>query len=107
MVMHVDRSSNFTRSGIDLILARLEGIVTEYILCFEFLTTSNKIKYEALIIRLKIAKEHRVQELKIYSDSQLMVGQVRRDYKAQKENIKRYLYNIKDLITAFVSFDIR
>lgn len=40
-----------------------------YGLRFDFSTTNNQVKYKALIIKLKIIKEQRVQYLTIFGDS--------------------------------------
>ena len=49
-------------------------MVFEYALWFAFSASNNEVEYEALIIGLKIAKELESQELKVFSDSQLVVG---------------------------------
>lgn len=54
---HVDGSSSSSRLGAGLILARLEGDVAEYAILFDFPTINNEVEYEALIAKLKIAKE--------------------------------------------------
>ena len=47
------------------------------------------------------------QHLKVFSDSQLVVGHIKDEYEAQEENIKRYLRKVKDLILVFLCCDIR
>lgn len=61
-----------------------EGDVAEYALQFEFLTTNNKVEYEALITELKIVKEVKVQHLTIFSDFQLVVGKSKMNMKLKK-----------------------
>lgn len=46
-----------------------------------------------------------MQHLKAYSDSQLIIDHMHDEYEARKENIKKYLWNVKDLIRPFWSFD--
>ena len=67
--MHLDGSSNSIGSGAGLIYIGLKKTIAEYALHFEFPATNNEIEYEALIVRLKISKELKVRELKVYSDS--------------------------------------
>lgn len=50
-------------------MARPEGEVVEYALWFNFLATNNKMKYEALIIGLTIAKKLGVMHLTTFNDS--------------------------------------
>lgn len=68
---HVDGASNSQGSGAGLIFTRQDGVVTEYTLWFDFNTSNNEAKYEALITGLKIAKE-----LKAFIDLQLIIEHV-------------------------------
>ena len=74
-----------------LIADRTERFIVEYALRFDFPAINNEIEYEALITGLSIAKELEVQMLRICSNSQLVVGQVKGDFKMQEENMKKYL----------------
>lgn len=57
-----------------LILANSDGVVIEYTFRLNFSTFNNRAKYEALIVSLKIAKELGVAKLKVFIDSQLVIG---------------------------------
>ena len=80
--LYVDGSSNVSGAGAGLILTSPEGIIVEYTLHFEFPATNNGAEYEALIARLRIARELGVDRLQVHSDSQLVVGQVNEDRKS-------------------------
>ena len=54
----------------------------EYALQFAFSVSNNKAEYEALIIDLNLTKEPGAQELKVFSDFQLVVGQVNGEFEA-------------------------
>ena len=54
-ILHVNGSSNSSRSRAGFILSSSEEDVAAYALHFEFSTTNNEAKYEALIVGLKIA----------------------------------------------------
>ena len=56
-------------------LLALQGTI-EYTLRFAFFASNNEAKYEALLIDLKLATELEVLELRVFSDSKLIVGQV-------------------------------
>lgn len=75
-ILHVDGASNSCGSGARIILANLDRIVTKYALKFNFKASNNAIEYEALFTSLKIAKELRVQKLKVFSNYQLIVGHI-------------------------------
>ena len=94
-------------AGTGLILVNLEGIIVEYALCFKFSTMNNGAKYEALIAGLRIAKELEVDQLQVYSDSQLVVGQISKKYEAREDSMAKYLKKIKEIIPAFGSFAIK
>ena len=79
----------------------------EYVLCFEFSATNNGVEYETLIAGLRIAKELEVDRLQAYSDSQLVVGQVSRNYEARENSMAKYLEKVKEIIPTFDSFNIR
>ena len=53
-----------------------------YALRFKFKASNNEVEYEALIVRLKLAKEIKVESLEIFSDSQLIVCQITDEYQA-------------------------
>ena len=105
--LYMDGSSNMSGTGVGLILVNPDGIIAECALRFEFPATNNGAEYEALIAGLRIAKELEVDQLQVYSDSQLVVGQVSENYEAQEDSMAKYLEMVKEIIPAFGSFDIK
>ena len=89
--LRIDDSFNVNRSGTGIILESLTGEKISYSLRLEFPVSNNEAEYEALLAGLQLAKEMRVEQLIIYSDSQLVVKQVNRDYQAKGENMVAYL----------------
>ena len=57
-----------------IILTSLKGEAVEYALNFAFLASNNEAEYEAPLISLKL--ELKVQKLQVFSDFQLIVGQL-------------------------------
>ena len=47
---------------------------------FGFKASNNETEYKALIVGLNLAKEMKVESLKIYNDSQIIVCQVTDEY---------------------------
>ncbi|XP_073102488.1 uncharacterized protein [Elaeis guineensis] len=88
-MLHADGSSNTTRAGAELIWASLEGDIARYVLCFEFLATNNETKYETLIVSLKVTGEAGAQYLKVFSDFQLTVGQIKGEYEVSRADNTR------------------
>ena len=68
-IQHRDGSSTLSASGAKVILTNPTGEAIEYALHFIFSTSNNEAKYEVLITDLKLAKELRISELKVFSDS--------------------------------------
>ena len=65
----MDGSSNEVGSRVGLILVSPEGHQMHCALRFGFKASNNEAEYEALIARLNLAKEMKIESLEIYSDS--------------------------------------
>ena len=104
--MHIDGASNTQGSGAGLILASLEGDVTEHALRFNFKISNNGAEYEVLIGGLEIIKELNTKRLKVFIDSQLIVGQVQDHYEAKDSIISQYLHHTMKLSKSFSNLEI-
>ena len=100
--LSVDGASNAQGSGAGLILTSLEGIDIEYALRFGFHASNNEAEYEAVIAGLNLAHSLEVDQLEVYSDSQLVVTQIEDTYKAKSETMVLYLQKVRDLLKKFV-----
>ena len=62
-------------------------------LCFKFQASNNEqsMKYAALLMGLRLANELKMNHLKVYSDSQMVVNQVNETYQARGEKMVAYL----------------
>ena len=89
--LSVDGASNAQGSGESLILTSPEGIDIEYTLRFGFHTSNNEAEYEAVIAGLNLAHSLEVDQLEVYSDSQLVVRQIEETYEAKSERMILYL----------------
>ncbi|XP_071700134.1 uncharacterized protein [Rutidosis leptorrhynchoides] len=74
--LFTDGASSSDGSGEGLMLINPEGQEFTYALRFEFSTTNNEAEYEALLARLRIAKEMKIEHLQAFVDSQLVANQV-------------------------------
>ena len=71
----------------------LEGSDKEefkYSIKFTFLITNNATEYETLLAGLQLAKRIRVDRIRIFVDSQLVVRQVSREYEVKDPSLKAY-----------------
>ena len=105
-VLYINGASNAQGSGAGLILINFEWIVTKYVLRFNFKTSNNQIEYEALLANLKIAKELDIKNLKVFTDSQLITGQVKSEFKVRDPIMMKYLQKVKDLTSTLKYFEI-
>ena len=67
--LRIDDSSNMNGSGTGIIPESLMREKINYALRLEFPASNNEAEYETLLSRLQLAREIRVGQLKIYSDS--------------------------------------
>lgn len=68
--------------------------------------TNNQAEYSALKIALEKATELGGTELELRLDSELVVKQIRGEYKVKNEGLRPFFVEIKRLLGGFVSFGI-
>ena len=105
--LSVDGASNAQGSGAGLILTSPEGIDIEYALRFGFHAFNNEAEYEAVIAGLNLAHSLEVDQLEVYSDSQLVVRQIEDTYEAKSETMILYLQKVRDLLKKFVVVQVK
>ncbi|GKC26050.1 reverse transcriptase domain-containing protein [Tanacetum coccineum] len=106
-ILFTDGSSCTDGFGAGLILTNPEGMEFTYALRFRFDATNNEAEYEALIARLKIAKQMGVKNLQATVDSRLVANQVNGTYVAKETDMIRYLEKVKALISSFKALSIK
>ncbi len=89
-------------AGIGFVLT---GIGSAPILYKEYIGkgTNNQAEYKALLSGITRAKKEGVEDLMCYLDSELVVKQVRGEYRVKNEELKVILGEIKELLPAFKS----
>ena len=90
--LRIDESSNVNGSCIGVVLESPMGEKVCYALRLQFPMSNNKAEYETLIARLRLAKEMGLEQVKIYSDSQLVVT---RSTETTKLKAKTWLHTLK------------
>jgi len=53
------------------------------------ISTNNVAEYEALLALLKWSEENKIDFLKVFSDSKLLVEQIKGNFKVKSENLKK------------------
>ena len=83
-----------------------EKVIIEKSLRLDFSATNNEAEYEALLVGMAMVQKMGGKSIKLFSDSRLVVGQVRREFKAKDERMQQYLSQVKCLQLKFNSFDL-
>lgn len=68
-------------------------------------TTNNQAEYQALLLGLEKAKEHGAAEADCYLDSELVVKQMRREYKVKDKDLARQFIKIWNFLPQFKRVD--
>ena len=85
--VYVDGASNQKGSGIELVLISPEKVIVEKSLRLDFLATNNEDEYEALLMGIAMVQKMGGKLVKVFSDSRLVVGQVKGEFEAKDERM--------------------
>ena len=101
-----DVASNQKGLGIGLVLISPKKVIIEKSLKLDFSTTNNEAEYETLLIGMAMVQRMGGKSVKVFSDSRLVVSQVKREFEAKDERMQGYLSQVKCLWSKFDSFDL-
>ncbi|KAL0313645.1 UNVERIFIED_CONTAM: Transposon Tf2-12 polyprotein [Sesamum radiatum] len=87
------------RSGV--VLESPQGDKFEYAIKLEHPSSNNEAEYEAFLAGGELALAAGARKIVIYSDSQLVVNQVRGSYEARDEKMAKYFMKAKNLLDKF------
>ena len=76
--------------GVGVIITSLEGDTLRYGVQLQFPTTNNESENKAILAGLKIAKTMGAKNMLLKSDSKLVIWQIKWDYEANEQRMKRY-----------------
>ena len=102
--MYVDGASNQNDSGVGLVLISPEKIIIEKSLRLD--STNNEAEYEALMMGMAMVQRMGRKSVKFFSDSRLVVGQVKGEFEMKDEKMQGYLSQVKCLQSKFESFNL-
>ena len=83
-----------------------EKVVIEKALRLNFLAINNEAEYEALLVGMTMVQRMGGKSIKLFSDSRLVVSQVRGEFEAKDKRMQGYLSQVKCLQLKFDSFDL-
>ena len=89
-----------------LVLVSPEKITIEKSLRLSFSATNNDAEYEALLMGMMMVQKMGGKAVKVFSDSKLVVSQVRGDLQACDPRMQEYLCQIRSIQEKFEVFDL-
>ncbi|XP_026384493.1 uncharacterized protein LOC113280064 [Papaver somniferum] len=92
----VDGFSNTCGGGLGIVFTSPTGIRLVFCFRLKYKATNNETEYEAVTQALRIAIEMKLSEVRITSDSQLVVREIEGRYNAVDPVMQRYLKLVKE-----------
>ena len=89
--VYVDGTSNQRGSRIGLVQISPEKVIIEKFLRLDFSATNNEAEYETLLIGMAMVQRMGGKSVKVFSDSRLIIGQVKVEFEAKDERMQGYL----------------
>ena len=89
-----------------LVLVSPEKLTIEKSLRLGFSSTNNESEYEALLEGMSMVQRMGGKAAKIFSDSRLVVGQVKGELEARDERMQGYLSQVRHLQSKLESFNL-
>ena len=72
----------------------------------DFSATNNEAEYEVLLMRMAMVQRMGGKSVKVFSDSRLIVSQVKGEFEAKDERMQGHLNQVKCLQSKFESLDL-
>ena len=105
--VYVDGAVNQKGTGVGLVLISPEKLILEKSLRLGFSATNNEAEYEALLEGMSMVQRMGGKSATMFSDSRLVVGQVKGELEARDERMQGYLTRIRHLQLKFESFNLQ
>ena len=104
--VYVDGVTNQRGSGVGLVLISPEKATIEKSLRLGFSATNNEAEYKALLQGMAMVQKMGGKVVKMFSDSRLVVGQVKGEMEARDVRMQEYLSQVKRLWPSFDLFSL-
>ncbi|KAL6350407.1 hypothetical protein AAG906_004358 [Vitis piasezkii] len=105
--LRVNGAARSSGSGVGLLLQSPTGEHLEQAIRMGFPASNNEAEYEAILSGLDLALALSVSRLRVYSDSQLVVRHVQKEYEAKDARMTRYLTKVRDTLQRFTEWTIK
>ncbi len=108
LILHIDGAArgNPGPAGIGVVLRDEAGSVQEEHEAYIGKATNNVAEYNALLFGLRKAKALGYAAVKVYSDSELLVRQIRGEYRVKNPQLRELYDQVQHLVRAFEAFEI-
>ena len=104
--VYVDGIANQRGSGVGLVVVSPEIIIIEKSLRLGFSAINNEAEYEVLLVRMAMVQKMGGRTMEMFSDSRLVVGQVKGELEARDKRMQEYLNQARLLQSGFDSFSL-
>ena len=104
--MYVDGAINHRGSRVGLVLISPKEIIIEKSLRLGFSAINNEAEYEALLQGMTMVQKMGGKAVEMFSDSRLVMGQVKRELEARDVKMQGYLSQVKHLQSDFEFFNV-
>lgn len=100
-MMYTDGSSAAGVGSVGVVAISPGEYVLRYGVRLQFPAIINEVDYEAILTSLRVARALGARNLKLNTDSKLVMGNITNEYEVKEERIKRYLKLTNQLISHF------
>ncbi len=106
--LHVDGGSrgNPGPAAIGAVLVSPEGKQVEALASYIGETTNNAAEYQALIAGVEMAIDRGIMRIAIYSDSELIVRQLKGEYKVKNEGLQAFYRQARSALARLEGFEL-
>jgi len=94
-------------SGIGAVLVDQKGGILKEISEYIGEGTNNQAEYTALVRALEEAKKLKADEVSIFMDSELIVKQIKQEYKVKNKDLGVLFVKVRNLLQKFAKWDIK
>ena len=105
--IYIDGAANQKGSGVGLVLISPKKLIIEKSLRLGFSATNNEAGYKALLEGMSMVQRMGGKSATMFSESRLVVGQVKGKLEARDKRMQGYLTQIKHLQMKFESFSLK
>ncbi|XP_059658752.1 uncharacterized protein LOC132305086 [Cornus florida] len=102
-----DGSSTHDGGGAGIVIISPKGKKTKFSFFLDFKCTNNQAEYEALIIRLEIVLELKVEKVQIIRDSNLILSQLSEEYGCLNWRLRPFHSLALELLCQFDDFQLK